>query len=78
MLAVDARPIEKFIAANEKQLHAARAPALEILRDVSLVAHANIDSHSRVFFSKRGVFSNLTIERQRHCYLMGAPAQFPR
>ena len=55
VLAVNSRAIEKLIAANQKQLHAAGAPALEVPGDVSLVADLHIDSDAGVFLLKRAI-----------------------
>ena len=37
-LTVDSRPIEKLVATNEKQLHAAGAASFQVFGDVSFVA----------------------------------------
>ena len=43
VFAIDARAIEKLVAANKKHLHAAGRPTFDKFRDISLRADADID-----------------------------------
>src|SRR4029077_9764454 len=77
-LAVNSSAIKKFIAADEEQLHAARAAAFQVPRNVSRIADLNLDSDTGVLLLKRAILLNLAIERQRHAYVMATSTQPPR
>ena len=62
VLAINFRPIKKFIAADEEQLHAPCASAFKVARDVRRSPDLHVDSYTGVLFLKRAIFSNLGIE----------------
>ena len=70
VFAINFRPIKKFIAADEEQLHAPCASAFKVARDVRRSPDLHVDSYTGVLLLKRAIFSNLAIERQRHADLM--------
>ena len=77
-LTVDAWSIKKFVAANEKQLHATGTASFEVFGDVSFVAHLNIDSYPTVLLFKCAILSNFAVIRQCHADLVPALAQLAR
>src|SRR5207249_1812574 len=74
-LAVNSRAIKKLITTNQKQLHAAGAPPLEVPGNVSLIAHLHIDSYAGVRLLECTIFLNFAVERQSDAYFMSTHAQ---
>src|SRR4051812_43410947 len=60
---IDARSVEKRIAANEEQLDAAFGVTLHEFSDVVGFAYADIERNSGLFLGERGVFPDLTVVR---------------
>ena len=78
MLAVDAGPIEKFIAPDEKELDPAGGPAFQKFRNVTFFADPDIDRDPGILLLKGRVFADLAIERQGDADFMTAPPQLAR
>src|SRR6266536_501280 len=78
LLAINSRPIEKIVAADEKQLHPACASRLEVIGNISFVPNPHIDRDAGSFCLQFRFLSNLTVVRQRHADLVPAFAELSR
>src|SRR5207248_9056895 len=78
VFAVNSVAIEKFIAANQEQLHATGTSSLEVPRDINFFADLYIDSDPRILFLKRAVLPNLPVKWKSHANLMSSGTQCSR
>ena len=78
MFAVNSVAIEKFIAANQEQLHATGTSSLEVPRDINFFADLYIDSDPRILFLKRAVLPNLPVKWKSHANLVSSGTQCSR
>jgi hypothetical protein len=78
VFAVNARPIEKLVAAHKERLDAAGRAPFHKFRDITLVADRHIHGDPRVSQVESRVFADLAIVRHRDANLMFARPQLTR
>ena len=78
VLAIDSWTVEEFVAASEKDLHAASGARDEKLRHMGLLANSDVDCHPGVGDLNGRLLANLAVVGHDNSYFMATPAQLAR